>query len=151
MPLSENDSVSREFVNRNPRNLEQMLLAKKPLGYALDSPPRSFWHKLLVERSQRHITGSVVHNTGKVVLSASTKEWGIRKQLYSTIDRSASANVARVLARRCLESGILFLHANFDPSELKSIRLQTFLHEMEKEGVMLQEPDPILPRRVNDP
>ncbi|XP_064460047.1 large ribosomal subunit protein uL18m-like [Ornithodoros turicata] len=150
-PLSENDRVSRQFVNRNPRNLEQMLLAAKPLGYALDNPPRNYWHKLLVERTQKHITASVVHNTGKIVLTASTTEWGIQKQLFSNIDRSAAANVARVLARRCLESGILFLHTFFDSGELASIRLQTFLEEMKKEGITLNELDPILPRRINDP
>ncbi|CAN7985736.1 unnamed protein product [Ixodes hexagonus] len=142
-----NDRVSPEYVNRNPRNLEQMLLARKPLGYGLDVPSRSFWHKVRLERSQQHITGSLVHNTGKVIVSASTREWGIRKQLFSLTDQSAAVNVARVLARRCLESGILYVHV--DPNT--SPKTQAFLSALEEEGLILHEPEPQLPRKMSDP
>lgn len=37
-----------KLVNRNPRNLEQMLLAKKPMGNELDSPNRHYWNKLVL-------------------------------------------------------------------------------------------------------
>ncbi|CAN8015987.1 unnamed protein product [Ixodes persulcatus] len=142
-----NDRVSPEYVNRNPRNLEQMLLARKPLGYGLDVPSRTFWHKVRLERSHQHITGSVVYNTGKVVISASTREWGIRKQLFSLTDQSAAVNVARVLARRCLESGILYVHADPDTSP----KTQAFLGALEEEGLILHEPEPQLPRKMSDP
>ena len=38
-------TVGVKLVNRNPRNLEQMLLAKKPMGHELDSPNRHYWNK----------------------------------------------------------------------------------------------------------
>lgn len=34
-----------EFVNRNPRNLEKLRIARKPDGFHLDKPGRNFWHK----------------------------------------------------------------------------------------------------------
>lgn len=33
------------FVNRNPRNLENMRIAHKPNGYELDKPGRCFWNR----------------------------------------------------------------------------------------------------------
>lgn len=34
-----------EFYNRNPRNLERLRIANKPIGYHLEAPGREFWHK----------------------------------------------------------------------------------------------------------
>jgi hypothetical protein len=47
-PLSENDIISKEFYNRNPRNLERLRVAWKPQGYHLEAvgpKNRQFWHK----------------------------------------------------------------------------------------------------------
>ena len=43
--LSENDVVSPNFVNRNPRNLERMAVARKDKGWGQSHPRRDFWHK----------------------------------------------------------------------------------------------------------
>ena len=37
--------INTRIVNRNPRNLEQLLLEQKPLGFELDLPERHFWNK----------------------------------------------------------------------------------------------------------
>lgn len=34
-----------EVVNRNPRNLERLRIARKPQGYHLEVPGRMYWHK----------------------------------------------------------------------------------------------------------
>lgn len=34
-----------EIVNRNPRNLERLRIARKPVGYKLEKPGHSYWHK----------------------------------------------------------------------------------------------------------
>lgn len=44
-PLSENDKFNSEYINKNPRNLEQMLLEVKPNGYPIDAPDVVFWNK----------------------------------------------------------------------------------------------------------
>lgn len=72
------------------------------------------------ESSQKHITGFVEHNKGTVVVSASTKEWCIRKHLYSSIDVAAAHNIGRILARRCLQSGIYQMHTELDKGAEKS-------------------------------
>uniref|UniRef100_A0A131XCC7 Large ribosomal subunit protein uL18m n=1 Tax=Hyalomma excavatum TaxID=257692 RepID=A0A131XCC7_9ACAR len=136
--LSENDVVSTSFTNRNPRNLEQMLLAHKHGGFELDKPSCSYWHKLVFETGAQSLSASVVHVDGHVVLRASSSEWGIRKQLVSATDRSAAAAVACVLARRCLEAGLLCVQA--PPSDQEgSLRLQAFLDGMKEGGVLLTE------------
>lgn len=138
--LSENDVVSSNFTNRNPRNLEQMLLAHKHRGFELDKPSCSYWHKLVFESSGQSVSGSVVHVDGHVVLRVSSSEWGIRKQLVSATDRSAAAAVASVLARRCLEAGLLCVEApTGDGDQQGSLRLQAFLDGMKEGGVLLTE------------
>ncbi|KAL1421353.1 hypothetical protein MTO96_023147 [Rhipicephalus appendiculatus] len=149
--LSENDVVSSNFTNRNPRNLEQMLLAhkhgglrtrqtqlqllaQKSVGGSRDPPGDG----LVFESSGQSVSGSVVHVDGHVVLRVSSSEWGIRKQLVSATDRSAAAAVASVLARRCLEAGLLCVQAPTNDLE-GSVRLQAFLDGMKEGGVLLTE------------
>lgn len=35
----------KEIRNRNPRNLERLRIARKPIGYILDKRERGYWHK----------------------------------------------------------------------------------------------------------
>lgn len=42
-----NSTAPAEFVNRNPRNLEKIRIARKPDGYHLDAPGKKFWHKFV--------------------------------------------------------------------------------------------------------
>ncbi|OBS82855.1 hypothetical protein A6R68_23149, partial [Neotoma lepida] len=81
-----NEAVAPEFTNRNPRNLE-----------------------LLVIKTQHHIEALVEHQNGQVVVSASTREWAIKKHLYNTRNVVACESIGRVLAQRCLEAGINFM------------------------------------------
>lgn len=43
--VSENDKFNKEYINRNPRNLEQMLLEVKPNGFPIDSPSVIYWNR----------------------------------------------------------------------------------------------------------
>ena len=63
-------------------------------------------HRLQLEMSNYHITGTVTHNNGTVIVQASTREFCIARHLYKTTDVSASHNIGRVLAQRCLETGV---------------------------------------------
>lgn len=49
-------------------------------------------------------------SNGNVVLSASTREWAIKKHLYSPTGVTACRNLGRVMAQRCLEAGINFVN-----------------------------------------
>lgn len=70
-------------------------------------PPSCTVYRLMLETSSRHVSGFVNHNTGDIVVEASTKEFSISKHLYKTSDVSAAYNVGRVLAHRCNEMGLL--------------------------------------------
>ncbi|XP_030046195.1 large ribosomal subunit protein uL18m isoform X2 [Microcaecilia unicolor] len=136
----ENEVVSPHFMNRNPRNLERMALARKDRGWATVWPSRQFWHRLRFERSQNHVTAFVEHCDGHVVVSASTQEWAVKRHLYSTRDAAASENVGRVLAQRCLEAGISYMVFKVIPWEFNHEGVQRFRNAMMEGGVVLTEP-----------
>lgn len=48
------------------------------------------------------------------MVSASTQEWAIKKYLRSTLDVPAAKLIGRILAQRCLESGMLELHSSYE-------------------------------------
>ncbi|NWS57370.1 RM18 protein, partial [Chunga burmeisteri] len=150
---SENEVVAPDFTNRNPRNLEQLALARKERGWKTTWPKREFWHRLRLERTQHYVEAFVERSNGDVVVSASTREWAIKRHLYSPKGVAACRNLGRVMAQRCLEAGINFV--NFKaviPWEYRcdsaSTHLLTltwlFIQEFEKAikegGVVLREP-----------
>ncbi|XP_008559585.1 39S ribosomal protein L18, mitochondrial [Microplitis demolitor] len=124
--------------NRNPRNLEYLRIAHRPHGYHLEKVIPSFWHKLVLTRSAKYITFDVQHFENGVVVSASSQEWPIKKRLYRCQDSAAYINLGRILAQRCLESGILFIHADPELPECEKTNLA--LQELIKEGITLNEP-----------
>ncbi|KAH8039527.1 hypothetical protein HPB51_007429 [Rhipicephalus microplus] len=102
---------------------------------------------LVFESSGQSVSGSVVHVDGHVVLRVSSSEWGIRKQLVSATDRSAAAAVASVLARRCLEAGLLCVEApTGDGDQQGSLRR----HLLEQSRLLGFEPYANAPMRVQD-
>ncbi|KAM8788108.1 large ribosomal subunit protein uL18m [Rhynchonycteris naso] len=135
-----NEAVAPEFTNRNPRNLELLAVARKERGWGTVWPSREFWHRLRVIRTQHHIEAFVEHRSGQVVVSASTREWAIRKYLYSTRNVVACENIGRVLAQRCLEAGINFMVYQPTPWEAASDSMKGLQNAMTEAGVVLQEP-----------
>ncbi|XP_060834178.1 large ribosomal subunit protein uL18m [Rhopalosiphum padi] len=132
------DSGHAQFVyNRNPRNLEKLRIAYKPAGYHLEKPGREFWHKLQVTTSKRHVTASVLHHTGMVPILATTAEWAIRKQLFSTLDKMAFITIGKVLAQRCLECGISDMISTYEV--LPNSKLEALLENLSKGGIRLEE------------
>lgn len=141
--VSENDIVSPEFVNRNPRNLEKMALAYKDKGWFKSQPRREYWHKLFVKKSTRHVSAWVEHVNGHTPVKASTQEWAIKKHLYSTNDVVARRNLGRVLAQRCLEAGIEYMVCGLTKEELKAEGNQAFHDAMVDGGITFKEPTPV--------
>lgn len=43
--LSEHDRPMQRIISKNPRNLEQLLFERKPLGWELDAKTRTYWNK----------------------------------------------------------------------------------------------------------
>ncbi|MPC56950.1 39S ribosomal protein L18, mitochondrial [Portunus trituberculatus] len=41
----ENDAINPNFVNRNPRNMEMLRLARKPEGWNLEASSCIYWYK----------------------------------------------------------------------------------------------------------
>ncbi|XP_065337880.1 large ribosomal subunit protein uL18m [Cloeon dipterum] len=136
--------ISQVVHNRNPRNLERLRIAWKPQGYHLEAPGRSYWHKLVLTSSSRFISAKVVHFTGKVVVEASTNEWCIKKHLYNTKDVSAYQNLAKVIARRCLEFGLIEMESDFKDVDPET-KVGKFAKIIEEEGITLSEPKRYLP------
>ncbi|GAB1300527.1 39S ribosomal protein L18, mitochondrial [Apodemus speciosus] len=131
----ENEAVAPEFTNRNPRNLELLGVARKERGWATVWP-----NQLRVRKTQHHVEAFVEHLNGQVVVSASTREWAIKKHLYSTRNVVACESIGRVLAQRCLEAGINFMVYQPTPWEASSDSIQRLQNAMTESGVMLREP-----------
>ncbi|KAK7070843.1 ribosomal protein L18 [Halocaridina rubra] len=145
---SNNDDINPAFVNRNPRNMEMLRIGRKPQGYALDSPNRSYWYKVLFEQSNKNITARVEHHTGTTVVSASTNEWAIKQYLYSRTDTSAAENIGRILAQRCLQSGITEIHSDLKQRTDKSEKVRLFVNALLEGGIRLQEAKYIAPHEM---
>ncbi|XP_020805938.1 39S ribosomal protein L18, mitochondrial [Drosophila serrata] len=131
--------TSAKFVfNRNPRNLERLRIAYKPGGYHLEKPGRSYWHTLEINTSGRYVSAEVKHFENGTILSASTQEWAIKQQLYKTNDTAAFVNLGRVLAQRCLQSGITEMTCNVEA--VPGSKLQKLLQTLKDNGVSFEEP-----------
>ncbi|XP_004701977.1 39S ribosomal protein L18, mitochondrial isoform X1 [Echinops telfairi] len=135
-----NEAVAPEFTNRNPRNLELLAVARKERGWGTVWPSREFWHRLRVIRTQHHVEAFVEHRNGKIVVSASTREWAIKKHLYRTTNVVACESVGKILAERCLRAGINFMVYQPTPWEAASDSIQRLQNAMTEGGVTLEEP-----------
>jgi len=122
-----------------------MGIASKRKGWRFQYPTRNFYHRVCFKATTKKVHGYVEHSSGRVVVSASSREMAIGKHLYSTIDVSAAENVGRVLAQRCMESGITNMIVNpIDASET-SEKFQVFQNALTEGGVELSEPEEVLP------
>lgn len=137
----ENEAVNPTFVNRNPRNLEQMALAVKDRGWKTTWPHREFYHRLTFSRSQHHVTAQVFSSSSPVpVISCSTKEWAVKKHLGSTKCVAACQAVGEVLAQRCQQAGITRMVYRAIPWTYRSDAVQSFRKAMKDSGIILSEP-----------
>ncbi|KAM3613069.1 uncharacterized protein V6R79_019599 [Siganus canaliculatus] len=137
----ENESVNPTFVNRNPRNLEQMALAVKDRGWKTTWPHQQFYHRLEFSRTQHHVTAQVFSSSSTVpVLCCSTKEWAVKKQLASTNCVAACQAVGEVLAHRCQQAGITRMVYKAIPWTYRSDAVQSFRKAMKDGGIILSEP-----------
>lgn len=138
---NQDEAVSPTFENRNPRNLEQMALAVKERGWETTWPHREFYHRLMFTRSQRHVTAEVISCSSSIpVLSCSTKEWALKKELQSTNCVATCRAVGEVLAVRCRQAGITRMVYRESPWAYRSDSVQAFRAAMKEGGVTLTEP-----------
>ncbi|XP_007943455.1 39S ribosomal protein L18, mitochondrial [Orycteropus afer afer] len=136
----DNEAVAPEFTNRNPRNLELLAVARKERGWGTVWPSREFWHRLRVIRTQHHVEAFVEHLNGQIVVSASTREWAIKKHLYRTNNVVACESVGQILAERCLQAGINFMVYQPTPWEAASDSIKRLQSAVTEGGVVLREP-----------
>ncbi|XP_042319209.1 39S ribosomal protein L18, mitochondrial [Sceloporus undulatus] len=147
----ENEIVAPDFTNRNPRNLERLGVARKERGWKTTWPKREYWHRLRLVRTQNHVEAYVEHCSGHILVSASTREWAIKKHLHSTSCLSACENVGRVLAQRCLEAGIGLVDFGATiPWEKRADSVKRFENAMTEGGIILKEARRIY-EQIEDP
>uniref|UniRef100_A0A8C7D6K8 Uncharacterized protein n=1 Tax=Oncorhynchus kisutch TaxID=8019 RepID=A0A8C7D6K8_ONCKI len=93
-PTVDNEAMKPTFLNRNPRNLEQMALALKDRGWRTTWPSQKFYHRCWC--SQHHVTAEVFANSDPVpVLLCSTKECALKCELAA----SQAAGIIRMVYR----------------------------------------------------
>uniref|UniRef100_A0AAY4C7V3 Large ribosomal subunit protein uL18m n=1 Tax=Denticeps clupeoides TaxID=299321 RepID=A0AAY4C7V3_9TELE len=139
--VHDGEAANETFVNRNPRNLEQMALAVKDRGWGTTWPSREFYHRLLLSRSQHHVTAEVFSCESPVpVVSCSTQEWAVKRELSSTRCVAACQAVGEVLAQRCREAGITRMTYREVPWTFRSEAVKAFWIAVKNGGVTLSEP-----------
>merc|ERR1712147_606139 len=73
-------------------------------------PQRNSYYNLHIFFENK-ITAVIEHNkTQEPLISASTKEWAIRRKLYGDDDLTAAFNIGRVISDRALICGINKVH-----------------------------------------
>lgn len=147
----ESDLFPKRLTNRNPRNLEQLSLQKKPEGFWLDKSPPINWNKLVFEQKGRYLYASLMHWSGKTLIEASTRESTLAKYFKSPSSIQATTILAQVITRRCLQSG--YLYAGRDESGESSEtgpKTKAFFEFVKESGMTLEELPEIKPRRVGD-
>ena len=144
-PCSKNDIVGPRVRNKNPMNLEKMLIGKKPRGWELENRNRNYWNKLELEISNSHTTAIVTHWTGRVVARASTQEWSIRQFLYNLTDGAALKVVGQVISQRCLETGVSEVYLDVSEEDREKEKMVRFIDVIEKSGLSLSEPNIYMP------
>lgn len=125
--LCPNDLPQLKLVNRNPRNLEQLCLEPKLIGWELETQTRNFWNRwvdwmqlhythqrfrVTFEKNGKYLTAQVIHHSGRVIMTASSKDPAFKAQTTGSglTDINAARNLATIIARKCFEAGILYLH-----------------------------------------
>ncbi|XP_062332627.1 39S ribosomal protein L18, mitochondrial [Osmerus eperlanus] len=141
-PLADNnEAVNPTFVNRNPRNLELMAFGVKDRGWKTIWPHREFYHRLVFSRSQHHVTAEVFSSNSQVpILTCSTQEWALKRELGSTRCVAACQAVGEVLAQRCQKAGITRMVYRAIPWQYRSNAVQSFRTAMKEGGITLSEP-----------
>lgn len=97
----------------------------------------------------RYVYATINHFENGTVLKASTKEWALKKQLYKCNDTSAYYNLGRVLAERCLKTGLIEIRCDIVPPKPDG-KVAQFLDALQKGGVVLEEPPQYKPARPWD-
>ncbi len=59
-----------------------MRIARKPVGYRLNNPGIEYWNKLYIEVSNKNVEAGITHFKNGPFITASTKEWALKKQLF---------------------------------------------------------------------
>ena len=144
-PYSNNDIIAPRVRNKNPMNLEKMLIGKKPRGWDLENRSRNYWNKLELEISGQHTTAVVTHWTGRQVARASTQEWSIRQFLYNCTDSAALKVVGQVISQRCLETGVSEVFLDVSAEDKAKEKMVKFIDVIEQSGLSLEEPAVYMP------
>lgn len=89
--------------------------------------------RLTFSRSQHHVTAQVFSsNSPAPVLSCSTKEWAVKKELASTNCVAACQAVGEVLAHRCQQAGITRMVYKTIPWTYRSDAVSTCRRDWQK-------------------
>lgn len=147
----EDSQFKSRLYNRNPRNLEQLSFDAKPKGFWLEKSPPSSWNKLVFEQSGRHLYSYLLHWSGKKLIESSTREPRLAKYFKSSSTTQAATVLAQVMARRCLQSGYLYVGVDDrTQNDQLNIKTKVFFETIESNGLALQEPQEIVPRSAID-
>lgn len=137
--MSENDRITSHVKNKNPMNLERMGIGYKPRGFPLERQNRNYWNRLELNISGKHTTATVAHWTGRKVCSASTREFEIAKFLHNNTDMAALQAVGKIVAQRCLETGLHEVFLELRDEDFEKEKMKLFVQAVKDAGLLIGE------------
>lgn len=146
----DDENYNNNLINRNPRNLEQLSLEKKPEGFWLEKSPPMTWNKLVLEQSGRYLNTYLLHWSGKKLIESSTSEPKLSKYFKNPHTSQAAITLAQVMSRRCLQSGYLTVGVDDFTDDSTGIKTKLFFESIQSGGLVLEEMPEILPRNLAD-
>ncbi|XP_046910043.2 uncharacterized protein LOC124491449 [Dermatophagoides farinae] len=141
--------IDVRLKNRNPRNLEQMLMEPKPMGYEMDEQNCHYWNKVVLVKRSKYLIAKIIHHSGRTTISAATNEPSLAiflgsKSTYT--DVKAAKILGQVLAMRALESGIHSIFYDHREYGKSGEKLSSFIDALKQNGLNLDEQPVIFAR-----
>lgn len=145
--------IDVRLKNRNPRNLEQMLMEPKPMGYEMDEQNCHYWNKVVLVKRSKYLIAKIIHHSGRITVSAATNEPSLAiflgsKSTYT--DVKAAKILGQVLAMRALESGIHSIFYDHREYGKSGEKLSSFIDALKQNGLNLDEQPVIFARAQRD-
>eukprot|EP00056_Hartaetosiga_gracilis_P016073 m.3718 g.3718 ORF g.3718 m.3718 type:complete len:146 (+) comp3717_c0_seq1:94-531(+) len=125
-------------VNRNPRSLQMQKKQKKFGGFTTSTQNISYFNRLRFFKTNQHVMATLESPGGVQSLTTTTQEYNLERHLYSLTDVTATREIAKVMAQRLKESGILSVFWDGQEQGYKG-KSKVFIDTIRKEGISTKE------------
>eukprot|EP00055_Hartaetosiga_balthica_P000824 m.137549 g.137549 ORF g.137549 m.137549 type:complete len:146 (+) comp11904_c0_seq1:69-506(+) len=125
-------------LNKNPRNLEMQEKQRKFSGFKTSTKNISYFNRLRLFQTNQHLMATLESPGGVQSVTTSTQEYNLQKHLYSYTSTTTARELAKVMAQRLKESGILSVFWDGQAQGYKG-KSKIFIDTIRTEGISTKE------------